>query len=329
VLENGPSSPFARFFDIDWKPPRADLINKVLLPVLGDQYGKALENGEIKIVYEGGAFQTCYHDWVLPVAPRTWTWILQSALEKVRETLGESPQRVMELESIITAVSHLPRRTETDPALVRERHREKEIIKRRLALVENAPGFRAALDVSLADLNGTKGDQQSFDRLEKLLADQAYRLSFWHVAADEINYRRFFDINELAAIRVEEPAVFEAVHELTLRLINQGLVTGLRIDHADGLLDPKRYLQKLQERCVGALDGLDRERTGLPGGGKDSRPFYIVAEKILTDREQLLQDWQVHGTTGYEFANLLNTVFVDDANHHRFEDLYAFLPDGR
>ncbi len=165
----------------------------------------------------------------------------------------------MELESIITAISHLPPRTESDPALVRERQREKEVIKGRLAaLVQNAPEFRAAIDASLADLNGTRGDPHSFDRLEKLLADQAYRLSFWHVAADEINYRRFFDINELAAIRVEEPAVFEAVHKLTLRLINQGLITGLRIDHADGLLDPGRYLKTLQERCANALDGPGR-----------------------------------------------------------------------
>jgi (1->4)-alpha-D-glucan 1-alpha-D-glucosylmutase len=302
VLENGPSSPFACFFDIDWKPPKADLINKVLLPFLGDQYGKTLENGEIKIVYSGGAFQARYYDWVLPVAPRTWTWILRPALEKVRKTLGESDQGVMELESIITAISHLPRRTETDAASVRERQREKEIIKRRLALVQNAPVFREAIDLSLADLNGTKGDPHSFDRLEKLLADQAYRLSVWHVAADEINYRRFFDINELAPIRVEEPAVFDAVHELTLRLVNQGLVTGLRIDHADGLLDPQRYLQTLQERCARALNRPDRERTESSGGDEEPRRFYIVAEKILTGREPLHQDWPVHGTTGYEFG---------------------------
>ena len=325
VLENGPSSPFASFFDIDWNPPKADLINKVLLPMLGDQYGKTLENGEIKIVYKHGAFHTCYYDWVLPVAPRTWTWILRPALEKVRLSLGESDQRVMELESIITAISHLPRRTESDPALVKERQREKEVIKGRLAaLVQNAPEFRGAIDASLADLNGTRGDPHSFDRLEKLLADQAYRLSFWHVAADEINYRRFFDINELAAIRVEEPAVFEAVHKLTLRLINQGLITGLRIDHADGLLDPGRYLKTLQERCANALRGPGEERTGAPGGAvEDSRPFYIVVEKILTGRERLHEDWPVHGTTGYEFANLLNAVFVDDQSQRRFEDLYA------
>ncbi|MGO9057116.1 MAG: malto-oligosyltrehalose synthase [Candidatus Binataceae bacterium] len=326
VLENGPSSPFAHFFDIDWNPPKADLINKVLLPMLGDQYGRTLENGEIKVVYQGGRFRVRYYDWVLPVAPRTWTWILRPALEKVRAALGESDQRVMELESIITAISHLPPRTETNPALVRERQREKEVIKSRLsALVENSPEFRSAIDASLAELNGIRGDPHSFDRLERLLADQAYRLSFWHVAADEINYRRFFDINELAAIRVEDPVVFEAVHELTLRLISQGLVTGLRIDHADGLFDPGRYLRTLQERCAAAQAGLEGERFGRPPSvtAENSRPFYIVAEKILTGRERLHQDWPVHGTTGYEFANLLNAIFVDDANHHRFEDLYA------
>jgi (1->4)-alpha-D-glucan 1-alpha-D-glucosylmutase len=324
ILENGPSSPFARFFDIDWNPPKRDLVNKVLLPMLGDQYGKTLENGEIKIAFEGGRFQAHYYDWVLPVAPRTWTWILQPALENVREHLGESHPNVMELESIITALSHLPLRTETDPALVRERQREKEVIKGRLsALVENCAEMQTAIDASLADLNGVRGDAHSFDRLEKLLADQAYRLSFWHVAADEINYRRFFDVNELAAIRVEEPAVFEAVHDLTLRLINQGLVTGLRIDHADGLLDPGRYLRMLQERCAGALCAADGERAQIAGSSENPRPFYVVVEKILTGRERLHQDWPVHGTTGYEFANLLGGILVDGANRHRFEDLYT------
>ena len=188
----------------------------------------------------------------------------------------------MEMESIITAISYLPPRTETDPALVRERQREKEVIKGRMAaLVQNSPEFRSAIDASLADLNGTRGDPHSFDRLERVLADQAYRLSFWHVAADEINYRRFFDVNELAAIRVEDPVVFEAVHELTLRLISQGLVTGLRIDHADGLFDPQRYLRTLQERCAAAQAGLERERSAAPGSGatEDSRPFYISCGK--------------------------------------------------
>jgi (1->4)-alpha-D-glucan 1-alpha-D-glucosylmutase len=315
ILENGPSSPFASFFDIDWNPPKADLSNKVLLPMLGDQFGKVLENGEISVVYENGAFEARYYEWRLPLAPRSWLHLLQPALQRVSGVLDESNADLMELESIITAMEHLPERKEADPERIRERMREKEVIKRRLAaLLENSSAIRSALEASLKEINGVKGNPRSFDRLEKLVEDQAYRLSFWHVAADEINYRRFFDINELAAIRVEDPAVFEAVHELTLRLIEKGIVSGLRIDHADGLLDPGLYLRMLQERCAAAA----------PAGGRDrARPFYIVVEKILTGRERLRADWPVHGTTGYEFANLLNGLFVDDANQHQFEDIYG------
>ena len=323
ILENGPSSPYARFFDIDWNPPKADLTNKVLLPMLGDQFGRALENGEIKVVYDSGGFHACYYDWMLPLAPRTWTWILQPALDHATRVLDQSHPGVMELESIITALGHLPPRTETDPDLVRARQREKEVIRGRLsALAGNCVEVRSAMESSLADLNGHRDDPHSFDRLEQLLEEQAYRLSFWHVAADEINYRRFFDINELAAIRVEEPAVFDAVHELTLRLVSQRVVTGLRIDHADGLLDPGRYLRMLQERCAQAADG-------AAGASGDSRPFYILVEKILTGRERLHDDWPIHGTTGYEFANLLNGIFVDAANRHRFEDLYSRFVGGQ
>ena len=317
ILENGPSSPFARFFDIDWHPPKADLADKVLLPMLGDQFGRALENGEITVVYEEGSFQVRYYDWMLPLAPLTWPLILQPALEWMRVTLDEWHVAVMELESIITALEHLAPRTEPDPELVRRRQREKEVIKGRLlALVANRTEVRHALDASLADLNGVKGDPHSFDRLERLLEEQAYRLSFWHVAADEINYRRFFDINELAAIRVEDPAIFEAVHELTLRLVASGIASGLRIDHADGLLDPGLYLQTLQERCAAAAGAGE-------GPGADPRPIYIVVEKVLTGPERLHQDWRVHGTTGYEFVNLLNGIFADTANQHRFADLYT------
>ncbi len=327
VLENGPSSPFAQFFDIDWDPPKADLANKVLLPILGDQYGRVLENQEISITYERGTFDAHYHDLLLPVAPRTWIGILEPALETVRNTLGESDPDVMELESIITALGHLPLRTETDEARMRERQREKEVIKGRLSvLVEKSGEVRSALGASLAELNGTKGDPRSFDRMEKLLADQAYRLSFWHVAADEINYRRFFDVNDLAAIRVEDTVVFDAVHQLTLSLVRQRLITGLRIDHADGLLDPGQYLRMLQSRCAEALTNANAEpgHVAVQGSGEGaSRPFYVVVEKILTGKERLRPDWPVHGTTGYEFLNMLNGIFVDTPQRQRFNDLYA------
>jgi (1->4)-alpha-D-glucan 1-alpha-D-glucosylmutase len=327
ILENGPSSPYARFFDIDWNPPKSDLIKKVLLPMLGDQYGRVLENGEIKVVYENGAFQVRYYDWLLPLAPLTWPLILQPALESVRGDLDESHPAVMELESIITALNHLPPRTENDPDLIRGGQREKEVIRGRLGtLLANCAEAGLALNASLADLNGMRGNPGSFDRLEKLLEEQAYRLSFWHVAADEINYRRFFDVNELAAIRVEEPAVFEAVHSLTLGLIRQGIVTGLRVDHADGLLDPGRYLRMLQERCA-AMQG--DESAAKSEAGADARPFYVVVEKILTGRERLHRDWPVYGTTGYEFANLVGGIFVDSSNGPRFEELYARFVQGQ
>jgi (1->4)-alpha-D-glucan 1-alpha-D-glucosylmutase len=332
VLENGPASPYARFFDIDWNPPKADLVNKVLLPVLGDQYGRVLENQEIRINYQAGAFEASYHDLRLPVAPRTWTWMLEPAREHLVQLLGESSRDVMMLESIITAINHLPLRTETDPARVRERQREKEIIKSRLlALVEGSATVNSALQASLEELNGNRSDPRSFDRLEGLLAEQAYRLSFWHVAADEINYRRFFDVNDLAAIRVEESEVFVAVHELIFRLIEQGAVSGLRIDHVDGLLDPKEYLHRLQQECAArananANGGVGQE-SELPG----SLPFYVVVEKILTGIEELRRDWPIYGTTGYDFLNALNGIFVESANREVFLQLYQrfirFAPD--
>ena len=323
VLENGPSSPFARFFDIDWDPPKADLKNKVLLPVLGDQYGKVLENQQIKITYEGGTFALHFYEFVLPVAPRTWTLLLEPVLEKLRPILGESDSAVVELASIVTALTYLPLRTETDQARVKERLREKEVIKGRLsALTETSADVRAAIDVSLTEINGVKGDPRSFDRLERLLEDQAYRLSFWGVATDEINYRRFFDINELAAIRVEEPEVFDAVHRLTLRLVQQGLITGLRIDHVDGLLDPGQYLRLLQKRCAEAqARNIEHPHSAVDSGR--AYPFYVIAEKILTGPERLSKDWPVYGTTGYEFLNMLNSVFVEDRNGEQFRDLYG------
>jgi (1->4)-alpha-D-glucan 1-alpha-D-glucosylmutase len=324
VLENGPSSPFARFFDIDWDPPKADLTNKVLLPVLGDQYGKVLENQEIKITYEAGTFAVHFYELTLPVAPRTWILLLEPALEKVRPVLGESDSAVVELASIITGLRYLPLRTETDQARVKERQREKGVIKGRLlALTDNSPNVQEAIYATLNEINGIKGDPRSFDRLEQLLEEQAYRLSFWHVATDEINYRRFFDINELAAIRVEEPEVFEAVHGLTLRLLHQGLITGLRIDHVDGLLDPGLYLRLLQKRCAEAHAQNIEHPDSTVDSGRACGPFYVIVEKILTGAERLPKDWPVHGTTGYEFLNMLNGVFVEDQNRQQFEDLYA------
>jgi (1->4)-alpha-D-glucan 1-alpha-D-glucosylmutase len=325
VLENGPSSPYAKFFDIDWAPPKEDLANKVLLPILGDQYGKVLENGEIRLFYEAGAFFIAYYERRFPVGPRSSLAILEPACERVRALLDAEDPHLVELESIITSLRVLPPRTETDPEQVRVRLREKEVAKRRLAaVIETSDTVRQAIEQTVADMNGRPGDPQSFDQLEALLAHQAYRLSYWRVATDEINYRRFFDINHLAAIRVEEPEVFGAVHAIVFRLLGTGQVTGLRIDHPDGLFDPVQYFLDLQSACLHVLPTSSSAVQELSGDPTE-RPCYIVVEKILVRDERLRPDWTVHGTTGYEFLNQLNGLFIDPAAERQFQALYARL----
>jgi (1->4)-alpha-D-glucan 1-alpha-D-glucosylmutase len=315
VLENGPSSTYASFFDIDWQPPKEALVGKVLLPVLGDQYGRILESGLIRIAYSLGGFVTCFHEKSLPLSPRSWAMFLGPVAMALRNRIGPAHEHTLEMESILTAISHLPPGTENDAAKLRERNREKEVIKRRLAaLLDAAPEVRATLDDELAMVNGREGDPTSFDRLEALLADQPWRLSFWRVAADEINYRRFFDVNELAAIRVENPVVFAAVHQLIFDLVARGWFRGLRIDHPDGLLDPAGYFDQVQAACT-------RDRSG-------DRPFYVVAEKIVIGDEQLRSHWAIEGTTGYGYLNFLNGLFVDGSKKAAFKRLYRTFMGG-
>ncbi len=303
VLENGPSSIYAPYFDIDWHPLKSDLHDKVLLPILGDQYGRVLERGELKVRFEAGAFYLTYYEHEWPIAPGTYRHILQIALENLAADKDE--EFYAEFQSIITALDYLPRRNETDPARIAERAREKEIIKRRLdRRCSEAAQVLEAIEKAVVQINGQPEDLRSFDALDRLLDDQAYRLAFWRVAAEEINYRRFFDINDLAAIRMELPEVFDATHQLLLELVGQGAVTGLRIDHPDGLYLPKDYFTKLQERCAKTLG------RSLP---EDKRAIYLIVEKILSGQERLPNDWSVHGTTGYDFARRVNSVLCDSS----------------
>jgi (1->4)-alpha-D-glucan 1-alpha-D-glucosylmutase len=303
VLENGPSSRFAPYFDIDWHPLKSELRDKVLLPILSDQYGRVLERGELQGHFEEGTFYLRYGDRRLPIAPGTYRYILDIALQNLAEHKDED--FYAELQSILTALEYLPKRTETDPTRIAERIREKEIIKRRLERrCAEAPQVQQAIEKALARINGEPGDPRSFDALDELLNAQSYRLAFWRVAAEEINYRRFFDVNDLAAIRVELPKVFDAVHRLLLELVNAGAVTGLRIDHPDGLYLPREYFEKIQQRCAKAL------AIALP---QDGRTIYMVAEKILTGAETLRKDWLLHGTTGYDFANQVGQLLVDSS----------------
>src|SRR5882762_4183112 len=303
VLENSPSSLYAPYFDIDWRPLKSDLQDKVLLPILGDQYGRVLERGELRVRFDGGSFSLTYFEHVFPIAPGTYRFILELALENLAEFRDED--FYAEFQSILTALEYLPRRTETDPERIKERAREKEIIKKRLERrCAEAPQVQRGIEKAVETINGHIGDPRSFDRLDELLNAQSYRLAFWRVAAEEINYRRFFDVNDLAAIRVELPEVFDAAHRLLFELVGSGAVTGLRIDHPDGLYLPRDYFEKLQSRCAKAL------RQQLP---KDGRAIYLIVEKILTGEEQLPKDWPVHGTTGYDFANQVAGVLVDDS----------------
>jgi (1->4)-alpha-D-glucan 1-alpha-D-glucosylmutase len=248
VLENGPGSPYAPFFDIDWKPLKPDLADKVLLPILGDQFGKVLEDQQLVLSFDDGAFWLHYFDRRLPIAPHSWAMILQHRIEELQEALAAEQEHLSEYQSILTSIGHLPGITETDPEKVSERRREKEVLKRRLKdLADEAPRVGAFIKENVAIFNGTPDDPHSFDLLEQLLGEQPYRLAYWRVASDEINYRRFFDVNELAAICMENPEVFEQTHRLILRLVNQGDIQGLRIDHPDGLYDPPEYLRRLQK----------------------------------------------------------------------------------
>ena len=206
-----------------------------------------LERGELRLVREGGSFFVRYFDHAFPVAPRSVPQLLRHRLDALKDELGPTDPGVQEVESIATALEKLAPRTETAPEAVAERAREKEVAKRRLgALCESSPRVRDFVDENLRLFNGTPGDPRSFDLLERLLDSQAYRLAFWRVAGEEINYRRFFDVNGLAAIRMEDPRVFAEAHRLVLGLVRDGKASGLRIDHPDGLHAPSAYFRRLQ-----------------------------------------------------------------------------------
>jgi (1->4)-alpha-D-glucan 1-alpha-D-glucosylmutase len=346
VLENGPSSPYAGFFDIDWFSYKPTLHEKVLLPVLGDTYDKVLEAGQLNLDYAAGAFTINYFEHRFPVSPCSYGRILSYRLGELEQALGKTAEPFIEYQSILTAIGHLPPSFVTDPVQVAERHREKEVIKRRLAaLTEASAPVREFIEQNVAVFNGQAGDPHSFDPLDELLNEQAYRLAFWRVATDEINYRRFFDVNELAALSMENLEVFTATHELVLRLLREGKVNGLRIDHPDGLYNPRQYLQRLQEsyalECVRAVAAADPQYRDLPWEEFEGpvlaairkaahqeddppwrRPLYVVVEKILGKGEPLPEGWPVYGTTGYEFLNALGGLFVDTDQAQTFTRIY-------
>jgi (1->4)-alpha-D-glucan 1-alpha-D-glucosylmutase len=347
VLENGPSSRFARFFDIEWHPVKDELAEKVLIPTLGDQYGAVLERRELTLTYRDGPFVIQYYDDWFPIATDTYGSILEPDLDEWLAGHEEAdPTDIDELRSIITAAANLPSRSsrEADPIVVRAR--EKEVVKRRLsALTGRSEPIQAYLDHVIERINGVVDDPRSFDRLDALLNAQSYRLAHWRVASEEINYRRFFDVNQLAALRMEDVAVFNEVHRFALELVARGAATGLRVDHVDGLYAPGDYLRRLQERAAAAQHP-DAVADGAPNAGPEAQPepvpelapppeagpaaasanglpLYLVVEKILGADEQLSPEWPVHGTTGYEFAATVNNLFVDSRHEADFDRIYS------
>jgi (1->4)-alpha-D-glucan 1-alpha-D-glucosylmutase len=317
VLENGEASAYADFFDIDWYPLKDELQGKVLVPVLGDQYGIILDRGELRLTFdkEKGEFSFHYFKHRFPVNPREYPRILSYGLEALQRRLGAENEDLLELESLISAFNHLPGREETAAEKRAERLRDKEIHKSRLAALCARSSEIAQFLVHVVErINGNPGDPASFDALHELIKTQAYRLAFWRVAADDINYRRFFDVNDLAALRQEDENVFKQTHEFVLELLRKGKIDGLRVDHPDGLYNPQQYFERLR-----------RGGDCSAGEGCSVKRYYIVAEKILTSEEEIVEDWPIHGTTGYSFSNLVNSLFVDPANERKIDQIYRLF----
>ena len=339
LLENGKASRYADFFDIDWSPPNPALAGKLLDPALGEPYGTILERGELKLAYESehGSLAIFYHTHRFPIDPQSYPLPLERALTHLGAQGVPAEQR-SEFESLIGAFRKLPDRETCSAEEIVERDRDKEVSKKRLAGLANAaPAIRRAIDAATAELSGSTVVPGSFDTLHDLLELQCYRLAYWRVAADDINYRRFFDVNDLAALRMENDAVFDATHRLALELVREHKLDGLRIDHPDGLYDPAQYFEKLQRAVlrgcgasVARADTTERlaadDRT--PAGSTRTLPLYLLVEKITASFERLPQSWPVHGTTGYNFANVVNGLFVDSRAKSRMDRIYrSFIGD--
>lgn len=295
VLENGQATHYAPFFDIDWHPVKKALDNKILIPVLGDHYGNILEKQELKLVFdaERGEFSVYYFVHRFPIDPQTYPFILRGRHEQLLTHFESDDPVLHEYQTLDNSFSKLPTRISATAETIEERSRDKEVFKKQLArLCANHPGIIRFIELRVAKINGQADDS---GELHALLEQQAYRLSYWRVAGDEINYRRFFDINDLAGLRVEDETVFEASHRFILTLVEQEKIQGLRIDHADGLYDPVAYYRRLKALKT------------------SPQPLYIIAEKIVADYEYLASDWPIHGTTGYEFTAVVNGVFIDSA----------------
>jgi (1->4)-alpha-D-glucan 1-alpha-D-glucosylmutase len=301
VLEWGQESPYAAYFDIDWQAPRPELRDKVLLPFLGDHYGAILERGELVPRFDPGqgSFSVWYWSHRLPIHPADYASLIQPAVDELRDaSVGDA------LVDILQAARGLAARRGGPGSRGRvARRRLAAEVKRRLADLHAA---HVAIGRTMARL------ATDIPALHRLLERQTYRISFWRTAADEVNYRRFFDINDLAGLRMEDPGLFELTHRKVMAMLQAGQIQGLRIDHIDGLYNPAQYCRRLQAAARQALDRPDEDQ-----------PLWLVVEKILAVHERVRRDWPVAGTTGYDFGNQVLGLLVDRAAEPAFDRLYA------
>ncbi len=343
VLENGEASAFADHFDIAWHPADPVLDGRVLLPILGDQYGLVLERGELQLGFDParGYFTVNYYSHRLPIDPALYGDLLQQALRTLPALVNGEAGKGMDtdadadadamatLAQLAAAFAQLPSHRSADPASRLQRQRDKTALKARLAAcLAGQPRLVQAVQQVVAGLNGQVGQRDSFDALDALISAQPYRLAHWRIAGDEINYRRFFDINELAALRMDRAAVFEATHRLVLDLAASGAIDGLRIDHPDGLADPAAYFLQLQQRYADAAGLAPAQPQPVAGQRPTALPLYVVVEKIVAPHEEMPRDWAVHGTTGYRFANVINGVMIEADAKARLDRVWrAFVGD--
>jgi (1->4)-alpha-D-glucan 1-alpha-D-glucosylmutase len=313
LLENGRASMFAAHFAVDWGrgSAKARRRARILLPILGDLYGNVLARGEISLKLDEKGFYAKYYEKRLPLDPKSYGLILQACVESAR---GKGAvQAAAEIERLLPEIEALPAAPQSRDEK-QTRHDRKEQLKRDVwAAYNGSAEFKAELDECLLIASGIPDDPESFDALDRILDEQHYRVAYWRTAAEELNYRRFFDITDLVGIRVEDPEVFDARHAEILALTRTGDVTGLRVDHIDGLWDPLEYLERLRARVLDTPEGATPP---------ECAGFYVVVEKILGGDEELPVDWKVCGTTGYDYLNWLNGVFVDPAGLAKLDSFY-------
>jgi len=298
VLENGPASPYADFFDIEWNHPYESMKGKILAPFLGRFYGECLEDGEITLHYDESGLNVRYYSLILPVNIEAYSDVLTDNLVSLRRRLGAGHLDYIKLLGVLYTLKNIaPKQDSADRA-------DQIVFVKRILweLYTSNDDMKRHLDATLARFNGTKGQPESFNLLDRLLSQQWYRLSFWKVAAEELDYRRFFNINELISLRMEDEKVYRHTHALVNRLVREGKFTGLRVDHIDGLYDPLSYLTWLR---------------------RDSGAVYLTVEKILGYEEELPALWPVQGTTGYDFLSYVNGIFCDRKRSRQFSQIYS------